>query len=196
MFYNDAYRPLMGNKHPGADAAGAIRSGARSGPPSARCSISVLRTGQATWSEDLLLPMNRHGYWEEDVLDLLLQPAARTMTGTVRGGVHRGQGDHRGGGSAAAGSPCCRTSAPRPARRAAWPRACESGRSVPGAGPPGSSRSRPSTCAGPDGEAILARSSAPGRARHAPVSPGGWPVGRGAARRRAGHADRRHRQVR
>jgi PAS domain S-box-containing protein len=25
----------------------------------------VLATGEATWSDDLLLPMNRHGYWEE-----------------------------------------------------------------------------------------------------------------------------------
>ena len=24
-----------------------------------------MSTGEATWSEDLLLPMNRHGYWEE-----------------------------------------------------------------------------------------------------------------------------------
>ena len=26
---------------------------------------SVMSTGQATWSEDLLLPMRRHAYWEE-----------------------------------------------------------------------------------------------------------------------------------
>ena len=64
MFYNDAYLPLMGNKHPGL-----MRPGEQIWPeiwPTVGPMLdSVLRTGQATWSEDLLLPMDRHGYWEE-----------------------------------------------------------------------------------------------------------------------------------
>src|ERR1041384_108436 len=64
FLYNDAYVGLMGGKHPalwkrGADVwpeiwhiVGAMLE-------------SVLPTGRSTWSEDLLLPMDRHGYWEE-----------------------------------------------------------------------------------------------------------------------------------
>ena len=64
MFYNDAYLPLMGNKHPalmwpGDQVWGEIW------PTVGPMLDSVLHTGQATWSEDLLLPMDRHGYWEE-----------------------------------------------------------------------------------------------------------------------------------
>ncbi len=64
FFYNDAYLPLLGNKHPAT-----VRPGHQVwgdiwdtiGP----MLDSVMRSGRATWSEDLLLPMNRHGYWEE-----------------------------------------------------------------------------------------------------------------------------------
>jgi anti-sigma regulatory factor (Ser/Thr protein kinase) len=61
FFYNDAYLPLLGNKHPAT-----VRPGRQVwseiwdtiGP----MLDSVMRSGQATWSEDLLLPMNRHGH--------------------------------------------------------------------------------------------------------------------------------------
>ena len=64
MIYNDAYLPLMGGKHPALGQPGA---GVWSdiwhivGP----MLHSVLETGEPTWSEDLLLPMDRNGYWEE-----------------------------------------------------------------------------------------------------------------------------------
>ena len=45
---------------------------------------SVLRTGQATWSEDLLLAMNRHGYWEETYWTYSYSPL-HDDDGTVRG---------------------------------------------------------------------------------------------------------------
>ena len=45
---------------------------------------SVLHTGQATWSEDLLLPMNRHGYWEETYWTYSYSPL-HDDDGTVRG---------------------------------------------------------------------------------------------------------------
>jgi PAS domain S-box-containing protein len=64
MIYNDAYLPLMGGKHPALDKAGAsVWSDIWHivGP----MLHGVLETGQPTWSEDLLLPMGRHGYWEE-----------------------------------------------------------------------------------------------------------------------------------
>ena len=64
MFYNDAYLPLMGNKHPGLMRPGDQVWG-EIWPTVGPMLDSVLHTGQATWSEDLLLPMDRHGYWEE-----------------------------------------------------------------------------------------------------------------------------------
>ena len=45
---------------------------------------SVLDTGQATWSEDLLLPMDRHGYWEETYWTYSYSPL-HDDDGTVRG---------------------------------------------------------------------------------------------------------------
>jgi hypothetical protein len=64
MFYNDAYLPLMGNKHPGLMQPGDQVWG-EIWPTVGPMLDSVLHTGRATWSEDLLLPMDRHGYWEE-----------------------------------------------------------------------------------------------------------------------------------
>ncbi|MGH8910111.1 MAG: ATP-binding protein, partial [Egibacteraceae bacterium] len=64
FFYNDAYLPLLGDKHPALakpteeiwgeiwHIIGPMLEG-------------VMATGAATWSDDLLLPMDRHGYWEE-----------------------------------------------------------------------------------------------------------------------------------
>src|SRR6202000_2852866 len=45
---------------------------------------SVMTSGEATWSEDLLLPMNRHGYWEETYWTYSYSPL-HDDTGTVRG---------------------------------------------------------------------------------------------------------------
>ncbi len=65
QFYNDPYAVILGEKHP------------RSlGQPFAECwaeiwhvvgpqAESVMRGGPSTWSEDLLLEMNRHGFLEE-----------------------------------------------------------------------------------------------------------------------------------
>jgi PAS domain S-box-containing protein len=64
FLYNDAYLPLLGTKHPALDKPG---EGVWTeiwhiiGP----MLRGVMATGEATWSEDLLLPMNRHRYWEE-----------------------------------------------------------------------------------------------------------------------------------
>ena len=45
---------------------------------------SVMTSGQATWSEDLLLPMNRHGYWEETYWTYSYSPL-HDDDGVVRG---------------------------------------------------------------------------------------------------------------
>ena len=83
FIYNDAYLPLLGNKHPallrpGDQVWGEIWDTV--GP----MLDSVLRTGQATWSEDLLLPMDRHGYWEETYWTYSYSPL-HDDDGTVRG---------------------------------------------------------------------------------------------------------------
>jgi len=83
FFYNDAYLPLLGNKHPAT-----VRPGRQVwseiwdtiGP----MLESVMRSGRATWSEDLLLPMNRHGYWEETYWTYSYSPL-HDDDGTVRG---------------------------------------------------------------------------------------------------------------
>jgi PAS domain S-box-containing protein len=62
--YNDAYLPLLGARHPALGKPGRqvwTEIWHIIGP----MLRGVLRTGEATWSEDLLLPMERHGYWEE-----------------------------------------------------------------------------------------------------------------------------------
>jgi anti-sigma regulatory factor (Ser/Thr protein kinase) len=64
FIYNDAYLPLLGTKHPALDMPGAdvwSETWHIIGP----MLHGVLETGRPTWSEDLPLPMNRHGYWEE-----------------------------------------------------------------------------------------------------------------------------------
>jgi hypothetical protein len=83
MIYNDAYLPLMGSKHPGLDQAGA-----RVWPDIwhivGPMLHGVLDTGQPTWSEDLLLPMGRHGYWEETYWTYSYSPL-HDDDGSVRG---------------------------------------------------------------------------------------------------------------
>jgi PAS domain S-box-containing protein len=64
LLYNDAYLPMLGTKHPALGRPGVEVWGDIwhiIGP----MLESVTATGIATWSEDMLLPMNRHGYWEE-----------------------------------------------------------------------------------------------------------------------------------
>jgi len=83
FLYNDAYLPLLGSKHPALGRPGDqvwSEIWATIGP----MLDSVLHTGQATWSEDLLLPMNRHGYWEETYWTYSYSPL-HDDDGTVRG---------------------------------------------------------------------------------------------------------------
>lgn len=63
MLYNDAYLPLLGHKHPALAEPGA-RVWADVWPIVGPMLDSVL-AGEATWSDDQLLPMYRRGYWEE-----------------------------------------------------------------------------------------------------------------------------------
>ncbi len=83
FFYNDAYLPLLGSKHPALEKPGeAVWTEIWDiiGP----MLTSVMASGQATWSEDLLLPMNRHSYWEETYWTYSYSPL-HDDEGTVRG---------------------------------------------------------------------------------------------------------------
>ena len=75
--YNDAYRPFLGKKHPGALGQSAQRclgGDLGSDRPADR---AVLERGESTFDEGLLLLMERYGYLGGDLLHLLLQPDPR-----------------------------------------------------------------------------------------------------------------------
>ncbi len=75
--------PLLGDKHPALGLPGRevwSEIWDTIGP----MLDSVLNTGQATWSQDLLLPMRRHGYWEETYWTYSYSPL-HDEDGTVRG---------------------------------------------------------------------------------------------------------------
>ncbi len=83
FFYNDAYLPLLGTKHPALGKRGQevwAEIWHIVGP----MLESVLATGQATWSDDMLLPMERHGYWEETYWTYSYSPL-HDEDGAVRG---------------------------------------------------------------------------------------------------------------
>src|SRR6201985_2495487 len=83
FFYNDAYLPLLGSKHPALGKPGETvwtEIWDIIGPMLA----SVMTSGDATWSEDLLLPMDRHGYWEETYWTYSYSPL-HDDEGVVRG---------------------------------------------------------------------------------------------------------------
>ncbi|MBE1493056.1 PAS domain S-box-containing protein [Amycolatopsis lexingtonensis] len=83
FLYNDAYLPLLGTKHPALDKPGA-RVWDEIWHIIGPMLDSVMTTGEATWSEDLLLPMNRHGYWEETYWTYSYSPV-HDDEGAVRG---------------------------------------------------------------------------------------------------------------
>jgi signal transduction histidine kinase len=65
FFYNDAYSPTLGVKHPSALGRPAHQVWSEIWPDIGPRIESVLRTGQATWDEGLLLFLERSGYPEE-----------------------------------------------------------------------------------------------------------------------------------
>ncbi|MDQ1743267.1 MAG: hypothetical protein QOE23_1606, partial [Pseudonocardiales bacterium] len=65
QLYNDAYRPLLGNKHPAAIGQPAAECWAEVWPDFGPRAASVLAGEGANYSEDALLFMQRSGYQEE-----------------------------------------------------------------------------------------------------------------------------------
>ena len=87
VFYNDAYRPVFGAKHPhalgrpGREAWSEIWDSVLHG-----LLAGVVRTGEAFWGKDLLFMLERHGFPEETYFDVSYDPV-RVESGGV-GGVY------------------------------------------------------------------------------------------------------------
>ncbi len=84
LFYNDAWRPILGEKHPWA-----LGRAAREVWPEIWAAIApefnaVRQTGEAIRRADSLLPMQRFGYTEECYFDYTLNPI-RSLDGKVVG---------------------------------------------------------------------------------------------------------------
>ena len=88
QFYNDPYRPIPGAKHP--DFA--------LGKPASRCWSEIwhvigplidtpFRGGPATWDDDILLEINRHGYLEESHFTIAYSPVPDPTAPSGIGGV-------------------------------------------------------------------------------------------------------------
>ncbi|GAA6616625.1 ATP-binding protein [Scytonema sp. NUACC26] len=65
LLYNDAWRPILGNKHPQALGKPGQEVWSEIWDIVGTQLRSVLKTGKATWSDDQLLLVNRYGYTEE-----------------------------------------------------------------------------------------------------------------------------------
>lgn len=87
QLYNDAYRPILGNKHPQFV-----------GRPVSECWNEIwhileplIRTpfegGPSTWMEDIPLELNRHGFLEETHFTIAYSPVPDDTVGSGIGGV-------------------------------------------------------------------------------------------------------------
>ncbi|MBE7199030.1 MAG: response regulator, partial [Parafilimonas terrae] len=65
LIYNDAWRPVVGNKHPWSFGRAGTEVWAEIWDIIGPMFDTVFQTGEATWSDDQLLPLNRFGYVEE-----------------------------------------------------------------------------------------------------------------------------------
>ncbi|MFY9841100.1 MAG: hypothetical protein WAK55_32440 [Xanthobacteraceae bacterium] len=85
--YNDAYRPILGTKHPWS-----------LGQPLSECWKEIwhilrplvdtpFHGGASTWNDDLLLEINRHGFVEETHFTIAYSPVPDESTPTGIGGV-------------------------------------------------------------------------------------------------------------
>lgn len=84
LLYNDAWRPIVGGKHPWALGKPARNVWPELWPTIQHYYRSVLTTGEANWRSDELLPMQRFGYTEECYFDYSLNPI-RGQDGQVEG---------------------------------------------------------------------------------------------------------------
>ncbi|HYN95635.1 MAG TPA: PAS domain-containing protein, partial [Pilimelia sp.] len=83
-FYNDAYTPVLGAKHPAALGRPAREVFAELWDVLSPLIEGVLRTGEAFWATDHPFTVIRHGYPEETYFDVSYDPV-RGASGTVDG---------------------------------------------------------------------------------------------------------------
>jgi len=84
-FYNDAYAPIVGAKHPWALGESYITVWPEIWDSAIRPILeNVEKTGQASWADDLLLVLRRHGYNEECYFAFSFAPT-RIEDGSVGG---------------------------------------------------------------------------------------------------------------
>ena len=74
LLYNDAWRPIAGNKHPDVLGRPAHEVWPEIWDIIGPMLGSVSETGEATWRDDQLLPMHRFGYTEECYFDYTFSP--------------------------------------------------------------------------------------------------------------------------
>ena len=85
LLYNDAYRPVLGAKHPEALGSRGSRAWSEIWEGQLRALLEgVIRTGEAFWARDLLFVMQRHGFVEDTYFDVSYDPV-RVESGTVGG---------------------------------------------------------------------------------------------------------------
>ncbi|HEU4685351.1 MAG TPA: PAS domain S-box protein [Nitrospira sp.] len=84
LLYNDAWRPIVGTKHPWAIGRPGVEVWPEIWSRIHPLFDSVRTTGEATWRSDELLPMHRYGYTEECYFDYTFNPI-RDPDGTVCG---------------------------------------------------------------------------------------------------------------
>src|SRR5690606_624943 len=74
QIYNDAYRPILGNKHPASLGARGPDSWSEIWPIIGPMAQRALAGGPATWSEHLRLQVDRKGFLEETYFTFSYSP--------------------------------------------------------------------------------------------------------------------------
>ena len=82
--YNDAYRPVLGAKHPDALGVPARRLFSEAWHVLEPLFMGVVNTGEAFWAKDHEFALERHGYLEETYFDVSYDPV-RDESGRVGG---------------------------------------------------------------------------------------------------------------
>jgi PAS domain S-box-containing protein len=85
VFYNDAYRPVFGAKHPQALGLPGRRAWSEIWDSQLHALLAgVVNTGEAFWARDLLFELERYGFPEETYFDVSYDPV-RVESGAVGG---------------------------------------------------------------------------------------------------------------
>jgi PAS domain-containing protein len=85
VFYNDAYRPVFGAKHPHALGLPGREAWSEIWDTQLHQLLAgVVRTGEAFWAKDLLFQIERYGFLEETYFDVSYDPV-RVESGSVGG---------------------------------------------------------------------------------------------------------------